>query len=930
MRGHVPYGRVDELASLAVFLDAASENPGVLVIEGQAGVGKTTLFEASLRAAVERSYRPLVARPVEAEARVSFGGLRDLLDPWFDDLDATLPAPQRHALAVALLRADPGTVPERIGAIEAGFVSFLAALAAAGSPPIVAIDDVQWLDRSSWRVVAYAMRRLSRTSTSFILTRRSGVQAEAIVDVDGALHDVEHTRIDVGPLSLGATHALLLERLGAPFSRPVVRRIYAASGGIPFDSLEVGRLLRRERTLEPGDALPVPDDIRTLVRERLRTLTEPTREALLIAAAKVDPTVAVVEAAGRGGGALDEAIEAGLIIIEGKRVRFAHPLLASGIYEASGPERRRAVHRRLADLATDVEERARHLALGSAGPDEVVAAALDEAAQAVFDRGAVDSAVELAALATELTPAGHEEALHRRRITEVEFGLKTGDPSRARVVAEAALAAAPAGDRRGEALFYRARVDMFGLDWRTPLDRFREALAEASNPHILARAELALAQLLNMSRADVREGTSHAWATARLAQQIGRDDLLAEALSLIAKQEVLAGETRTPGLIERAVELQASMSHLWVAQWPIDQVAAIAEWTDDLEGAIGAWEEVCRLAAERGDEASRVWTLWRLALVECLTGAWAAARRHVDEGLAMAARGGQVEFEAIYLSVLALLEAHAGDALGSRAAAERALELAARSGAAVARREALRARGFLALSLGRAADAHADLGPLIADARGSGIGEPSAMRYLADDIEALIELGRFAEAEGQLVWLEEAAHRLDRPSALAAAGRNRGLVLAVRGETVAAIDTVRRALVDHDRVSMPLDRARTLLVLGRIARRSKAKRVGREALEEALAVFEELGASIWAATARAELGRIAGRRPSDGRLTPTERRVAALLAEGQSTKQVAATLFITAKTVETYTSRIYAKLDVQSRASLARAIAAEQASGAKV
>jgi DNA-binding NarL/FixJ family response regulator len=656
-----------------------------------------------------------------------------------------------------------------------------------------------------------------------------------------------------------------------------------------------------------------------LVRKRLRPLSEPTQTALLFAAAMPDPTVRAVEAA--SGHGVDEAIETRVITIEGDRIRFTHPLLASGVYAAAGPNRRREVHRRLAELATGLEAQARHLALASTGPDEIVATTLDHAAERVFDAGAVDSAVELAALATASTPRDHEEALHRRRITEVEFGLKSGDTRRARAVADAALAAASPGDARAEALYYRARLDMFGVDWSTPTDRFREALAEGSDPFLQARIELALAQLLGMARGNVGEATVHARATATLAERIGRDDLLGEALGLLAKYQVLSGEHLTGGLIERAMGLQPALSHLWVTQWPIDYVAGIAEWTDDLEGAIAGWDEVCRLSAERGDEASREWTLWRLAHVECLTGAWDAARRHIDEGQAMTVQSGRAEFEAIYLGIRALLEAHAGNVAGSRAAGQRALELAGRGGAALARREALRARGFLALSLGRPGEAHADLGPLIADARASGIGEPAAMRYIADDIEALTELGQVEAAEEHLQWLEDAARRLDRPSALAAAGRCRGLILAVRGDTAAATNVLRSALAEHERVPMPFDRARTLLVLGRIARRSKSKRVGRDALAQALAIFESLGALIWATAARAELARIAGRRPSDGRLTPTERRVAELLAEGQSTKQVAATMFVTTKTVETYTSRIYAKLDVHSRAALARSLA---------
>ena len=258
-----------------------------------------------------------MARPTEAEARLSFAALRDLLEPIYDEVSGALRTPQRQALDVALLRAAPGDVPQRIGAIEAGFASCLAALAADGRP-VVAIDDVQWLDRPSWRVLAYAARRLSSTGTTLILTRRTGADADGFFDIDGALHDLRLTRIDAGPLSLGAIHAILLGQLGVPFPRPVLRRIHEASRGNAFYALELGRvLLDRDRGLGPGETLPVPDDIRMLVRERLRPLSEPTQTALLLAAAMPDPTVQQLEAA--GGSTLDEAIEAGLITVDGNR-----------------------------------------------------------------------------------------------------------------------------------------------------------------------------------------------------------------------------------------------------------------------------------------------------------------------------------------------------------------------------------------------------------------------------------------------------------------------------------------------------------------------------------------------------------------------------------------------------------------------------------
>jgi DNA-binding CsgD family transcriptional regulator len=914
------YGRDEELASLVAFLNAVANLPGALILEGEAGAGKTTLFEAGLAMARERSYRIIQARPAEVEARLSFATLRDLLDPVFDDLSDRLPPPQRQALAIALLRDSPSGVPERSGVVEAGFLTCLTELAADG-PVLAAIDDVQWLDRPSRRVLEYAARRLAGTQLVLMVTTRIDTDVHGPLGLDRALHESRLRKIRVGPLSLGALHALLLSRLGAPFSRPVLRRIHEASRGNPFFALELARtLLNRDRGLEPGEELPVPDDIRELVGHRLRALPRPTRVALLVAAALSEPTVGMVEAA--GGGDLESAIEARIVVVDGDRIRFAHPLFASGIYLDASTPRRREVHRRLARLVASLEEQARHLALATEGPDETVAFALERAAGGAFDRGAVDAAVELTARACEATPAASRDALHRRRIAQAEYCMKAGDTGRAREVAAAALSVAPQGTHRAEALFYCGRSQMFGSDWRTAKDMLREALAEATAaPALAARIQLAFAQLFSMSREDVREALDHAKTAASLAEAAGRDDILGEALSLQAKQELLLGHAITEGLLERALALQPALAHLWVAQWPIDYLAAIREWTDDLPGARAAFEEVCRLAQERGDEASREWTLWRLAHVECLSGAWVTALRHLEDGYAMTVQGGRTENQSVYLATRALVEAHLGRVEASREAGHAALDLAARSGAATARREAARALGFLELSLGQPAEAHGYLGPLVAETRAAGIREPGAMRFVVDEIEALIELGQLVEAEGLLAWLEERAKQLDRPSALAGAERCRGLLLAARGETDEALGVLRRALAEHTRVPMPFERARTLLALGRVARRSKSKRVAREALDEALAVFEELGASIWAANARAEVGRVAGRRPSDGGLTPTERRVAELLAEGRSGKEVAAALFVTPKTVETYASRIYTKLGVHSRAALAGQLA---------
>jgi DNA-binding CsgD family transcriptional regulator len=197
------------------------------------------------------------------------------------------------------------------------------------------------------------------------------------------------------------------------------------------------------------------------------------------------------------------------------------------------------------------------------------------------------------------------------------------------------------------------------------------------------------------------------------------------------------------------------------------------------------------------------------------------------------------------------------------------------------------------------------------------------VRFIPDLIEALVSLRRLGDAELLLRRLEKRARKLNRASALAAGGRCRGLLHAARGEIPQAVAALERALAEHERTPMPFERARTLLALGATQRRAKQNRVARTSLNQALAVFEELGAAPWTEKARVELARIGGRRPAGHELTTTERMLAELVAEGRSNKEIAAALSLTPRTVETKLSRIYAKLAVRSRTELAHRLAQE-------
>jgi DNA-binding CsgD family transcriptional regulator len=235
------------------------------------------------------------------------------------------------------------------------------------------------------------------------------------------------------------------------------------------------------------------------------------------------------------------------------------------------------------------------------------------------------------------------------------------------------------------------------------------------------------------------------------------------------------------------------------------------------------------------------------------------------------------------------------------------------------------ARGHLEHALGAPDRVVEHLAAAVELVRCEAIAEPSAMRFVVDQVEALVELGRRDEAIELLGWYEGNATRLNRISALASCARCRGLLAAQEGDLDEAVSSFREALGFHAEVELPLDRGRTLLALGVARRRAKRRREARETLVEALAVFERIGAVIWAERTRTELSRISGRAASPGALTPAEERVAALVAEGRTNREVAAALFLSERTVEGHLSHVFGKLGVRSRTELARALATQGA-----
>jgi DNA-binding CsgD family transcriptional regulator len=264
-----------------------------------------------------------------------------------------------------------------------------------------------------------------------------------------------------------------------------------------------------------------------------------------------------------------------------------------------------------------------------------------------------------------------------------------------------------------------------------------------------------------------------------------------------------------------------------------------------------------------------------------------------------------------------LVEAHLGRADPARLEALEGLRVAEGAGEILLVIPNLAVLGFLELSLGRPAEADAFLSRAVELEQAMGVREPAYFRIVPDEVESLVALGQLDEAEALLAPFEDAGRILDRTWAMATGARCRALVFAARGDLQSASDAADEAVRHHDRLPLPFELGRTLLVRGAVERRAKRKREARDTLTKALEVFDGLGAALWADKARAELARIGGRAPSSLDLTPTEDRVAALVAAGSTNREVADALFVSIHTVEANLKRIYRKLGVRSRTELA-------------
>ncbi|WP_073502429.1 helix-turn-helix transcriptional regulator [Actinacidiphila paucisporea] len=956
------HGRDGEAAALRVLLDGArAGRSGVLVLRGEAGIGKTALLDDLVAAAGGMTV--VRGSGVEFEAELPFAALQLLLRPAMGALDA-LPGPQRRALRAAFGLATEGAgEPMFVGL---AVLSLLSEYAGVG-PLLCVVDDAQWLDRASTDALLFAARRLDSEGVALVFAARDG---------EGAFTAPGLPVLRPAALDEAAAAALLADRAG-PLAEPVRRRVLAEARGNPLALLELPVGLRDSDAGAPH-TLPLTSRLQLAFHGRVSHLPQATQTLLLVAAADHTGELATIlrAAADLGAGVADlpPAQDTGLVTVDGTALRFRHPLVRAAIHQRAALPDRLAAHRalaRAADPEREADHRAWHLAAAATGPDEDVATALEQTAVRAGERSGHTAAAAAYDRAARLsTDPG---ARLRRLLLAAEAASEAGEIPRARAFAEQAARAAaagpagapPAGGGRG-ALGPHAPDTPGGGDatgpGRTaagagphrppapgagpPVDPAARATARALHVRGLAdfwEGDFPGAHRLLIEGAGLVAGSDPARAARMLVQAthtawyLGADEVAdtvdrLAALPLPADAPILpvaafltgalgrAAAGRVPPAVGAAAEAARSARGGRVDPRDLVMLCGVGL---TLGQDAQSHELTTALAAESRESGGvgRLTTIMFFrAEAEIFDGRYDDAAETAAEALRIAADTGQRQWVSQLSSALAHIAAVRGDEEECRRLVDAAL--AGGSGTAMAPGApwAYWSQGLLDLGLGRAQAALDRLALL---------GEESvrhhicATRSVPDLVEAAVRLGVPGRADAALARFEAWAARSGQDWAAALVARCRAL----RAPDADAEAYFRQALDAHDPHRRAMESARTDLLYGEWLRRARRKNEARVRLRAALDAFERLGAHPWADRARGELGAAGGALPEAGResgpveaeagLTPQESQIVRLAAEGLSNKDIAARLFLSPRTVGYHLYKAYPKLGVVSRGELA-------------
>jgi DNA-binding CsgD family transcriptional regulator len=914
--------RSAEWRQVREFAERTRAAPAALAIQGEAGAGKSTLWRAGIQTAADAGHRLLRSEPSASETDLSFAGLSDLLVGVLPLVATQIPGPQREALEIALLLRPAGDEPPTAHAVGLAVLAALRGCLAEG-PVLIGIDDVQWLDEASLEAVLFALRRISSGPLSLMVAARTEAVADPLTagapppprgwrDLLAALPSAE--MIDLAPLDMWQVQNLLPRTFTAAQARQVARQ----SRGNPFWALQISA------SLDSSDT-EVPPLARTLTDRLSRSLSAGAAEVLAVVAAAgrigLSDTLAVLDDLDDPAAAVDAAVLAGVVVEAGDRLSAAHPLIAAAAVESLPPVRRAQLYRRLAAASPNPERYAQFAALAAGpGSDQAVAAALDVAAAAAHARAANAAAAQFAVQAVAFTPDSDEGPLVRRRVRAAEMLSLASDLERAlqhletldtdRLMTADLERALPLlldttdlvrGDAAATVIITRT-VGAEGAALPTGTDPRRRALVLA----------LASDVIYGIQRGK-RDAALQAISSAEAAGPVAAASLHRALLNLFMAKAV-AAEGLDYEVLDRADGLEASLAELRLYD-TADAYRTWARYVEDLDSARTALQRCISRASDIGDDYDLTTFLSYLAMTEVLAGDYGAAAAAVDAAATTAAWH-DWPLLAWHLEPRCELLIVAGDLDGALRLADEHLP-GDDSMSLVARYKAACVRGKVSAWHG---DPEATVRQL---ERAAGYAEhfewadPGVRDRLDIPLaEAYVAVGRLDDARRISAWLRDVGSRLDRAALTGDAHRIEALICAEVGDLEAAAQEARAAVVAHETSPLRLELARSLLVVGRIERRRKARRQSREALLRAHELATELGHRPLLAEIERELPRVAAER-SGTELTATERRVADLIAGGATNRDAATALFVSVRTIETHVASIYRKLGVRTRAELA-------------
>ncbi|HEY6666720.1 MAG TPA: AAA family ATPase [Propionibacteriaceae bacterium] len=901
------YGRdLERFAINALLDDARAARGGVLVLRGRAGAGKSALLEDAVAAA--RGVRVLRATGVESEFELPFAALHQLLRPVLSDVDR-LPAPQASALRAAFgLTSDGQDNRFLVSVAVLGMLDELTRESAV----LCVIDDAQWLDDASGSTLEFVARRIDADRIALLFAARDGEVRRFSAPGLPELH--------IDGLDAEAGGQLLAERVGVAIPPEVVSRLMEATGGNPLALVELPSLITpnqfsgREPLPWP---LPMTDAVQRIFVQRVRRLPEPTQRLLLVAAADETSRLATVLAAaeelGVPAAALEPAERADLVEIQSGQLAFRHPLVRSSIYQSATDADRRSAHRALSDVLdedADADRRAWHLALSAVRPDESVVQLLEQTAVRARRRGGFEAACAALERAAQLSAA--PEARAGRLAAAGQSAWHAGQLVRATGLLQEArlLTADPILGADVDQL--RAWIELSvgsAVTARRLLINAAKEIAEI-DPH-RALEMLAAAAEAAWIAGDVEAGAELGQAATRLPPpDMPRAWFLTHLLNGFVG--LLNGEVARPvHALDDAMDLAAEPDADLVLR-----AGHVAFYLGDDDAAYRFNAQTVATARTTGAIGDLLFALPRLALAEILTGRWSAAEVSADEAARLSRETSQPGLSAVSFAWLVVLAALTGD--------ETRFQLLVTKTEALANAHALGvfdaqvrdslhwARGLRELTAGN---------PESAVTWFSAMSHPAVagMAAALDRIEAAIQSGRRDEALEWLGRLDAFATHTGIASEQARVAHCRAML--AEGETARSL--FEEALTLHGRSRRAFERARTELAYGEFLRRGRRRVDARTHLQAALDRFEQLNARPWADRARLELraaGRTARKRdPSAAlQLTPQEVQVARFVARGLHSREVAAQLFLSTRTVDFHLRNVFTKLGISSRTELAR------------